>query len=155
MPAKKLKEFLDAHQVKYVTIRHSEAYTAQEIAALAHIRGKELAKTVMVKVDGKLAMAVLSASSRVDMSLLNAAAGAKSIGLATEAEFKRLFPDCETGAMPPFGNLYGRSVFADASLTKDDQIAFSAGSHDELIRMAYKDFGRLVQPAVAEFSARP
>jgi Ala-tRNA(Pro) deacylase len=155
MPAKKLKEFLDAHQVKYVTIRHSEAYTAQEIAALAHIRGKELAKTVMVKVDGKMAMAVLPASSRVDMSLLNAAAGAKSIGLATEAEFKRLFPDCETGAMPPFGNLYGMSVFADASLTKDDEIAFSAGSHDELIRMAYKDFERLVQPVVAEFSARP
>ena len=155
MPAKKLKEFLDAHQVKYVTIRHSEAYTAQEIAALAHIRGKELAKTVMVKVDGKMAMAVLPASNRVDMSLLNAAAGAKSIGLATESEFKSLFPDCEIGAMPPFGNLYGMSVFADASLTKDDEIAFNAGSHIELIRMAYKDFERLVQPAVAEFSARP
>lgn len=155
MPAKKLKEFLDAHQVKYVTIRHSEAYTAQEIAALAHIRGKELAKTVMVKVDGKMAMAVLPASNRVDMSLLNAAAGAKSIGLATESEFKSLFPDCEIGAMPPFGNLYGMSVFADASLSKDDEIAFNAGSHIELIRMAYKDFERLVQPAVAEFSARP
>jgi|SRR5208337_954164 len=155
MPAKKLKEFLDAHQVKYVTIRHSEAYTAQEIAALAHIRGKELAKTVMVKVDGKMAMAVLPASNKVDMNLLNAAAAAESIGLATESEFKKLFPDCETGAMPPFGNLYGMSVFADASLTKDDQIAFSAGSHDELIRMAYKDFERLVQPVIAEFSARP
>jgi len=153
MPAKKLKEFLDAHQIKYATIRHSAAYTAQEIAALAHIHGKELAKTVMVKVDGKMAMAVLPAPNKVDMSRLRAAAGAESIGLATEAEFKSLFPDCETGAMPPFGKLYRMSVFA--SLTKDDEIAFNAGSHSELIRMAYQDFERLVQPAISEFAARP
>ncbi|HZT29526.1 MAG TPA: YbaK/EbsC family protein [Gemmataceae bacterium] len=155
MPATKLKEFLDAHQVKYVTIRHSAAYTAQEIAALAHIRGKELAKTVMVKVDGKMAMAVLPASFKISIDLLKKAAGAASVELAAEAEFKSLFPDCETGAMPPFGNLYGISVFACASLSKDTEIAFNAGSHNELIRMAYKDFEALVQPAIAEFSAQP
>jgi Ala-tRNA(Pro) deacylase len=105
MPAKKLKEFLDTNHVKYVEIRHSAAYTAQEIAALAHIRGKELAKTVIMKADGK--MAVLPASRKVDLSLLKAAAGTGSVALATKAEFKGLFPDCEAGAMPPFGNLYG------------------------------------------------
>ena len=152
MPAKKLKEFLDNNHVKYVAIGHSAAYTAQEIAALAHVRGKELAKTVMVKVNGKMAMAVLPASYKVDISLLKTAAGAESLALATEAEFKSLFPDCEGGAMPPFGNLYGMSVLVDATLAKDDEIAFNAGSHSELIRMAYRDFERLVRPAVVEFS---
>lgn len=100
-----------------------------------------------------MAMAVLPASNRVDVSLLRTAAGAECVGLATEAEFKTLFPDCETGAMRPFGNLYGMSVFVDARLTKDDEIALNAGSHGELIRMTYRDFERLVQPVVAEFSA--
>jgi Ala-tRNA(Pro) deacylase len=152
MPTKKLKEFLDTNHVKYVEIRHSAAYTAQEIAALAHIRGKELAKTVIMKADGKMAMAVLPASRKVDLSLLKAAAGAGSVALATEVEFKGLFPDCEAGAMPPFGNLYGMGVFVDTTLTNDDEIAFNAGSHSELIRMAYRDFEQLVRPAVAEFS---
>jgi Ala-tRNA(Pro) deacylase len=109
----------------------------------------------MVKIDGKMAMAALPAPSRIEMDFLKRAAGAQSIELATEADFKNLFPDCETGAMPPVGNLYGMSVFADTALSKDDEIAFNAGSHRELIRMAYKDFERLVQPAVADFSVRP
>jgi Ala-tRNA(Pro) deacylase len=153
MPATRLKEFLDTNHVKYVAIRHSAAYTAQEIAALAHIRGKEMAKTVMVKVDGKMAMAVLPASHKVDTSLLKAVAGAESLALATEAEFKGLFPDCEAGAMPPFGNLYEMPVYVDAALTKDEEIAFNAGSHNELIRMAYREFERLARPVVAAFSA--
>jgi len=109
----KLREFFDSFQVKYVVISHSLAYTAQGIAALTHIPGKELAKTVIVKLDGKLAMAVLPASMHVDLSQLKAAAGAQEIELAAEAEFKDRFPDCETGAMPPFGNLYGMPVFVD------------------------------------------
>ncbi|RPJ62603.1 MAG: YbaK/EbsC family protein, partial [Acidobacteria bacterium] len=107
MPVKKLKEFLDENRVKYVTISHSLAYTAQEIAATAHIPGKELAKTVIIRADGRMAMAVLPASLKVDFDLLADATGAKKIELATEREFKQLFPDCEMGAMPPFGNLYG------------------------------------------------
>jgi Ala-tRNA(Pro) deacylase len=154
MPAKKLKEFLDNRQVKYVTINHSAAYTAQEVASLAHIRGKELAKTVMVNVDGKAAMAVLSASYKVDLNLLKLAAHANAVGLASEAEFKSLFPDCETGAMPPFGNLYGMAVLVEYGLTKDDEIVFNAGSHRELIRLAYKDFERLVQPVVGRFAVQ-
>jgi Ala-tRNA(Pro) deacylase len=152
MPAKKLKEFLDSRQVKYVTINHSAPYTAQEVASLAHIRGKELAKTVMVNVDGKPAMAVLPASYKVDLNLLKLAADAETVALASEAEFKGLFPDCETGAMPPFGNLYGMVVLAEERLTKDDEIAFNAGSHRELIRLAYKDFERLVQPGIGKFA---
>jgi Ala-tRNA(Pro) deacylase len=138
-----------------VTISHSAAFTAQEIASLVHIRGRELAKTVIVKVDGKMAMAVLPASHKVETTLLKTAAGAASVGLATELEFKALFPDCETGAMPPFGNLYGLQVFVEESLATDEEIAFNAGSHSELVRMAYKDFERLVHPTVAKFSLRP
>ena len=153
MPAAKLKEFLDSQNVKYLTTTHSTAYTAPETAALVHIPGKELAKTVIVKVDDALTMAVLPASHQIDLSLLKAAAGAKTIGLASEAVFKWRFPECETGAMPPFGNLYGMPVFADESLRKDKEIAFNAGSHHELTRLAYEDFERLVKPKIVKFSA--
>ena len=152
MPAKRLKEFLDSHNVKYVTLSHSPAYTAQEIAALMHIPGKELVKTVMVKIDGKVAMAVLPASYRVDFDLLKQAAGAKRVDLAGEQEFTDMFPECEVGAMPPFGNLYGMEVYAAEVLAEDEEIAFNAGSHNELIRLPYKDFERLVQPKVVKFT---
>jgi Ala-tRNA(Pro) deacylase len=152
MPVEKLKKFLEEQKVKYVVISHSTAYTAQEIAAMAHIPGKELAKTVIVKLDDSFAMVVLPASLQIDLSLLKAAAGARTIALASEPEFKGKFPDCETGAMPPFGNLYGLPVFVEESLTKDKEIAFNAGSHKELVRLAYADFEKLVQPKVARFA---
>jgi Ala-tRNA(Pro) deacylase len=154
MPVRKLKEFLDKQKVKYVVQEHSPAYTAQEIAASAHIPGKELAKTVVVKIDGKMAMAVLPASYRVDIVHLRDAAGAKSVTIAGEQEFKDAFPECEVGAMPPFGNLYGMEVFVAASLAEDEMIAFNAGSHKELIRLSYKDFEKLVKPKVIEFALR-
>jgi len=153
MPVKRLKEFLDSNNVKYIVISHSPAYTAQAIAASAHVSGKDLAKTVMIKVDGKMAMAVLPASYQVDFGLMKQAVGAKKIELATESEFKDLFAECEVGAMPPFGNLYNMDVFAAARLAEDEEIAFNAGSHTELIRLAYKDFERLVKPKVVKFSA--
>jgi Ala-tRNA(Pro) deacylase len=148
MPAQKLRELLDSHNVKYVTITHSPAFTAQEIAASAHVPGKELAKTVMVKMDGKMAMAVLPASFKVDMEALREAVGADTVELASEAEFKDMFPECEVGAMPPCGNLYGMEVFVADRLAEDEEIAFNAGTHIELIRLAYKDFARLVEPKV-------
>jgi Ala-tRNA(Pro) deacylase len=151
MPVDKLTEFLNAHNVKYVTITHSPAFTAQEIAASAHIPAKELAKTVMVNIDGKMAMAVLPASSKVNLEGLKNAAGAKTAELASEDEFQRAFPDCDIGAMPPFGNLYGMEVFASEALAQDEEIAFNAGSHVELVRLAYKDFERQVRPRVAKF----
>jgi Ala-tRNA(Pro) deacylase len=153
MPARALQTFLDSHQVKYVTIRHSPAFTAQEIAASAHIPGKQLAKTVIVKLDGTLAMAVLPASDTVHVERLQAAAGARTVALATEQDFQDRFPECEVGAMPPFGNLYGLDVWVAARLTEDAEIAFNAGDHTELIRMAYRDFDRLVQPKVGPFSS--
>lgn len=154
MPLTRLRELLDRNEIKYVVISHSVAYTAQGIAALTHISGKELAKTVIVKLDGTLAMAVVPASCQVDLGLLKAAAGAKTVELASEQEFKDSFPDCETGAMPPFGNLYGMSVFADESLTRDKEIAFNAGSHRELVRMAWSDLETLAQPRVIKLARR-
>ncbi len=151
MPVQKLKEFLDSEKVKYVSISHSVAFTAQEIAASAHIPGKELAKTVIVKTDGRMAMAVLPASYKVDLELLKKAAGARRVDLASEQEFRDMFPECELGAMPPFGNLYGMEVFVEESLAKGRQIAFNAGSHTELIRLAYEDFARLVKPKIVKF----
>jgi Ala-tRNA(Pro) deacylase len=151
MPVKKLKEFLDTAGVKYIIVSHAPAYTAQEIAASAHIPGRELAKTVMVKLDGKMAMAVLPASHVVDFDQLKQMAGSAKAELASEDEFRNLFPECEVGAMPPFGNLYDIPVYAEMSLTEDKEIAFNAGSHKELFRMAYKDFANLVKPKAGEF----
>lgn len=154
MPINRLKLYLDDHKVKYVTITHSLAYTAQEIAESAHIQGRELAKTVMVDIDGKMAMAILPASEKASLSLLKQAAGASKVRLAREDEFKDKFPGCELGAMPPFGNLYGMEVFAAETLAAaDKEIAFNAGSHTELVKMAYTDFERLVQPKVAKLTS--
>ena len=152
MPVRKLKEFLDAQQVKYVTINHSPAYTAQEIAASAHVRGKDLAKTVIVTLDGQMAMAVLPASRKVGFDLLGQATGAESVQLASEQAFRDMFPGCEVGAMPPFGNLYGMDVYASKLLAEDEEIAFNAGSHTELIRLAYKDFEQLAKPKVTRIA---
>jgi len=152
MPINKLKEFLNSENVKYISITHSPTYTAQQIAASAHIPGKELAKTVVVKIDDRLAMAVLPASFKVDFDLLKEASGAQNVELAGEAEFKETFPGCEVGAMPPFGNLYGLDVFVAETLAEDDEIAFNACSHTELIKMSYADFERLVKPQIVKIS---
>ena len=152
MPAKKLKKFLNSSKVKYKAIKHSPAYTAQEIAASAHVPGRELAKTVIINVDGTMAMAVMPAPEHIDFKLLKKSLGAKRVKLAGEKEFADSFPECEPGAMPPFGNLYDMEVYVAESLTEDDQIAFNAGSHSELIRLAYKDFEKLVEPKVVKFT---
>ena len=152
MPVKKLKEFLDANAVKYVAIQHSPAYTAQEIAASAHVSGHELAKTVMVKLDGKLAMAVLSATAAVNFDLLEEVSGAETAELAGERDFRDLFPECELGAMPPFGNLYNMDVYVDTRLAEGEAIAFNAGTHKELVKLLYEDFARLVKPKVGRFA---
>ena len=153
MPLTKLNEFLDAQNVKYVTIRHSPAYTAPEIAASAHVPGNELAKTVIVRLAGKLAMAVLPASYRVDFERLREATGAKDVTLAVERDFVGLFPGCEPGAIPPFGNLYGLDVYVADVLAEDDEIVFNAGTFTELMKLSYRDFARLVKPRIMRFAA--
>jgi len=148
MLAKKVKEFLDSHQIKYLSSTHSPAFTSQEVAAAAHVSGRQLAKTVMVKVDGKMAMVMVPANTQINFAKLKEALGAKAIDLAAESEFKEIFAGCEVGAMPPFGNLYDMPVFIASALTHHDQIVFNAGSHSELMQLAYADFERLVKPKV-------
>jgi Ala-tRNA(Pro) deacylase len=152
MPAKKLKEFLDENKVKYISIQHSSAYTAQEIAASAHIPGKDIAKTVIIKVDGKIAMAVLPASFKVSFDNLKDALGVGEVRLAYEQEFMDKFPDCEVGAMPPFGNIYNMEVYVAEILSENKEIAFNACTHTELIKMQFKDFEKLVMPKKFKFA---
>jgi Ala-tRNA(Pro) deacylase len=154
MRACKVKDFLDTNHIHYNTITHPTAYTAQGTAAYAHVSGNELAKTIMVKVDTQLVMAVLPASTQIDLSALKRLTRAKSICLAAEAEFEMKFPDCDLGAMPPFGNLYGVPVYVEERLTQDREIAFNAGTHNELVQMKYDDFERVVNPIVGRFSLR-
>jgi Ala-tRNA(Pro) deacylase len=151
MPAQKLKQYLDDNKVKYLALQHSPAYTAQEVAASAHIPGKDVAKVVMVKLDGTMTMAVLPASLSIDFERLGALTSSVKVELAEESEFAGLFPGCEPGAMSPFGNLYGIEVVVATPLAEDEEIAFNAGTHFELIKMAYADFERLVQPKILPF----
>jgi Ala-tRNA(Pro) deacylase len=153
MPVRKLKEYLNEQGVKYVCISHSPAYTAQEVAASAHVPGREMAKTVMVLVDGKPSMAVLPAGHRVDFDLLRQSTGARTVELAHEDDFRDLFPNCELGAMPPFGNLYGVDVYASLDLAEQRDIAFNACSHSEVMRLPFRDYARLVRPKVVRLSS--
>lgn len=152
MPVKKIKDYLDKNKIKYISIKHSPAFTAQEIAESAHISGKNIAKTIVVKIDGKMAMAVLPANYLIDIDLLKDATEAEYVELAGEKEFQDMFPGCEVGAMPPFGNLFGMPVYLAESLSKDEEIAFNAGTHTELIKLNYKDFSELVKPVILKFS---
>lgn len=148
MPTKMLKNFLDNNQVKYISIDHSPSYTAQEIAAVAHVSGKQLAKTVIVKAGDKLMMVVLPATAHVNFADLRDFLGVKEVDLAREADFKSKFPECEVGAMPPFGNLYDIPVLVSSELVDQERIAFNAGTHSELMWLSYQDFERLVKPKI-------
>ena len=152
MPATLIKSLLDRKHVKYVTIRHSPAFTAQEVAQSAHIPGRIMAKTVMVEIDGELAMTVIPSNHRVIMDDLCTLAGTEDVRLAREEEFEHIFPDCEPGAMPPFSNLYDLSVYVSPDLADESEIAFNAGTHTEIIRMMFHDFDLLVHPTVARFT---
>jgi Ala-tRNA(Pro) deacylase len=151
MPATKLKEFLHEHGVEYVSILHSRALTAPEIAASAHVDRRDFAKTVIVKIDGEMAMVVLPADRKIVLSDLRDMLMSDQVELATEHEFASRFPDCELGAMPPFGNLYGLPVYIAQSFTDELEIAFNAGTHHEVIKMDFDDYVDLVQPTVMDF----
>lgn len=147
----KLREFLDSNGVSYRTEVHEPTVDASRTAQAAHVRGREFAKTVIVKADGRLFMTVLPSTDRVDVDQLKHALGAKDLELADEDEINAAFPDCEIGAMPPFGNLYNMDVFVSQHLREDEHIVFNAGSHSEVIRMSYQDYDRLVHPQVLHF----
>ena len=146
MPSKNLTSYLNEHKVKYTTISHTPAYTAQEIAASAHMPGMQVAKSVVVKIDGKLCILVEPANYKVDLKALQVQLGAHSVELAHEYEFEDTFPGCETGAVPPIGELFDVDVYVDDVIKYQDEIAFSAGNHSELVKMRYSDFEKLVKP---------
>ncbi len=143
---KELKQILDENKVSYEIFNHALAYTAQEIAAKQHCSGNEMAKVVMLEVDDALIMAVIPASRKINLSTVMKSLDAKSARLAMEDEFIARFPECEIGAMPPFGNLFDVPVFVDPMLEKDEYIYFNAGNHVQTVRMRYKDFARIVKP---------
>lgn len=153
MPAAKLIQFLDENGIVYSLIDHSSAYTASEIAASAHVKGQEMAKTVMIKIEGKMHMVVLPAKYKVNFDLLKKYTGKEDIILAGEEEFTAMFPGCLTGAMPPFGNIYGMKTYLDKTLTYDEEIAFNAGNHSQLIRLRFEDYLNLVKPEISHFAA--
>lgn len=153
MTSTKLETYLNEAGVPHSHNRHNLAYTAQEIAESVHIPGRELLKSIILKVDkGALVMGVLSADEIANLTLLKKEIGCRTLGLATESEFQDSFPTCETGAMPPFGNIFGVPVYCDANLEHNRDIEFNAGSHDETIRMAFSDYKRLVNPKIVEFA---
>ena len=152
MLTQKLTALLERNRVHYQTLGHPRAYTSQGTAAAMRVPGREVAKTVVLKVDGKVVLAVLPAPSRVDFQRFREATGAASVELAAEAEFQSLFPGCDVGAEPPFGELYGLPVWVDASLSRDESIVFNGGTHAEAVRIAYRDFERLAHPRVARFA---
>ncbi len=148
----RLREHLDARNVKYVVIAHSRAFTAQEIAASLHVPGREMAKTVIIKSPRGLALCVLRAMDKVDVERVAALLGAPYARLATEQEFQDRFPDCEMGAMPPFGNLYDIPTLVDEALTHDREIVFNAGTHVDAIRLSYVDFAAMANPIVGQLT---
>lgn len=154
MPVRKLVEYLDRNQIKYITINHSPAYTAREVAASTLVPRREFAKTVVVTLDERPAMAVVPASRHVDLDALAALAGAGRAELEDESRFADEFPDCDPGAMPPFGNLYDMPVYVDTIIREDDDIVFNAGTHTQVIRMSSADFLELVGPKVGDISVK-
>ncbi len=152
MPVRPVTEFLDRNNVNYHSYNHPPAVTAQEVAQSAHIPGAQLAKTVIICGDGQLAMAVLPAHQRINGNALRNLMNVQELRLATEAEFRERFPQCETGGMPPLGNLYDMKVYMERSLLNDDWIAFNAGTHTEVIKMDSGVFKRLVKPVMGTFA---
>ncbi|HSC57162.1 MAG TPA: YbaK/EbsC family protein [Nitrospira sp.] len=151
----RLQSYLDSHKIPYQVVNHSIAYSAREAADSLHIPANTFAKVVVIKAEGRYLMAVLPSTWKVDLKRLEEVLECPYVRLATEDELAILFPDCEIGSMPPFGNLYGTPVYVDATLTQDEEIVFDAGSHVGAIKMRYKDFADLVRPQVAEFHREP
>ncbi len=151
--SKKLKEFLEKEGVEFEHTTHPEVYTTQEVAAVEHERGRHVVKTVVLKADGNLVLAAVPAALKVDLEALRKLLQAKQVAVAEEHEFASVFPDCEVGAMPPFGNLYGLPLWLDKRLTTCDHVVFNAGTHTDTIRMSFADYERLASPQVGEFAA--
>jgi Ala-tRNA(Pro) deacylase len=151
-PSQRLLRYLDEHGVEYAVLHHPRDFRASSTAVDTQTPPEEFAKTVFLKVDGAYALAVVPASRSVALRRLRRALGAREVELASEEEVARLCPDCEVGAAPPFGGLYGLPVYVSAALSRDERITFNAGSHTDAIRMGYRDFEKLVQPRVLQIA---
>lgn len=149
----KLKDLLNKQKVVFKTQSHDRAITAQEVAQLEHVPGREFAKTVVVRKEKEFNLFVLPAPKQVDFSQVRKLLNSHDIALATEKEFKDLFPDCELGAMPPFGILYGLKTYVDEGLKKENELVFNAGTHTDTIHMSRSDFEKIVKPNYASFAA--
>jgi Ala-tRNA(Pro) deacylase len=147
-----IKEYLKKEKVKFTTTVHKEAFTAQEVAASEHVKGKYFAKTVVIKAGDEFIMLVLPASHSVDFEKVKKILGKKQVKLAEENDLEKLFPDVEVGAEPPLGNLYNIRTVVDETLTKDPEIVFQAGTHVETVKIQYNDYARLVKPEIASFA---
>lgn len=150
-----LEQYLRDHQIAYQIQHHPQAYTAQKIAQCEHISGEKVAKSVIIVANSDKVLLVLQATCRVDLDKVRSCLGVQEVRLANEDEFQNSFPNCETGAMPPFGNLYNLPVYAEQRLTMQETIVFSIGTHTETMSLKYADFERLVQPRIADFAWRP
>ena len=149
---KKLRTLFDEAKISYEVYNHPLAYTAQEIAERQHFSGDQMAKVVMLKIDGQLVMAVITGSQKVHLDTVKANLSAPEVRLATEDEFIKQFPDCEIGAMPPFGNLFGLAVYVDPEVAKHESIYFNAGNHVQTVQIKYKDFADLTKPRVVRLA---
>lgn len=152
MATRRIREFLDGNKVSYEVISHSPAFTAQEVAASAHVPGRDLAKVVVISLDGEMALAVVPATHEVDLERLCALAGAAGADVAAERDFAHRFEGCKLGAVPPFGNLFGMDTYADSELAREEYIAFNAGTHTDVIAMKFADWRRLAKPKLATIS---
>jgi len=149
---RRIRDYLDSQKVPYEWLPHPQAFTAQEVAHSLHVSGKRLAKVVVLDADGRLVMAVLPASHRLNLPELKAEVSAQRLEMLPESELVKIFPDCDLGAIPPFGNLYGIDVYVDRAVVKAGEIVFTAGTHVDAARMEYSDYAALVQPSEGLFS---
>jgi len=148
-------EYLDQSNASYSVSEHAPTYSAQVMAAEEHERGQYVAKPVIVKSESDYIMCVLAAPDKVVFDRLRSHLGTEDVMLASEDEIRQLFPDCEEGAEPPFGGLYGIKTIMDSALENDDHIVFQAGAHDKAIRMSMADYLSLAQPEIVDFAYRP
>ena len=148
----RMEAYLNENNVPFEVKRHSTAYTMAEVAAALHEPGKHVAKVVMIKAADEMAMLVVPSPYRLNMDQVRDMLGGVKARLAQEQEFSDLFEDCAPGAMPPFGNLYNVPVYVDRALTEQEEVFFRVGTHQHMMKVAYADFARLVQPTVGEFA---
>jgi Ala-tRNA(Pro) deacylase len=155
MATKRITEFLDGSRARYVVLIHSPAYSAQEVAESVHLPGRFFAKTVIIKIDGRMAMAVVPATTEVDLEALKDQLGARSVELAEEWEFADRFRGCQLGTVPPFGRLFGMDTYLDEELADEESIIFNAGTHSHAISMEFHEYKRLARPGICRISRQP